>query len=112
MNNKKDYRISSDHPDLALLCKLTNTSTNDLRGSFHGALDPADSYESNYMKVNFLRYWTIPDIEELETQFAKANELTTEYTFELDGLTDYEVEYDDDRSWPASFGLKAIKKNC
>jgi hypothetical protein len=110
MNNKKDYRIASDHPDLILLCKLTNTSPDDLRGSFHGGLTPDESYESNYMKVHFLRYWTKEDVENLDNQFAQANEQTTEYEFILDDLTDYEVEWDDDRSWPAAFGIKAIKK--
>jgi hypothetical protein len=107
MNNERNFQIDSKHPDLAFLCKFTNTDPEDLRGSSHGG---PNGYTSNYMKVQYLRYWSKGDIEELEKQFAQANENTTEYTFVLENISDYEVEYDNDRSWPASFGIKSIKK--
>lgn len=110
MNTKlahTDFTISHTHPDLAILCECTNTKPDELRSSFHGG---PDAYESNYMKVNFLRYWTPEDSNTLSEQFAEANSKTSEYEFVIDDLTDYEVEWDNDRAWLASFGIKSIKK--
>jgi hypothetical protein len=104
---KKDFTISSNHPDLELLCQITKTSPDDLRGSSHGGSEP---YESNYMKVYSLRYWGSASIAELEKQIEEVNKKTSKYNFVLDGVSDYEVEWDNDRTWPASFGFKSIKK--
>jgi len=104
---KPDFSVAHTHSDLAILCRYTGTNPADLRGSFHGGPEP---YEANYMKVYFLRNWTENAIENLSKQFAEANSKTTEYNFVIDDLSDYEVEYDNDRTWPASFGFKTIKK--
>jgi hypothetical protein len=46
----------------------------------------------------------------MEEAVKVANEQTSEYRFEITGYDDYEVEFDNDRSWPASFQFKSIKK--
>ena len=103
----RDFTISHKHPDLVILCECTNTKPDELRSSFHGG---PDAYDSNYMRVYHLRYWTQEDSDTLTNQFSEANSRTTEYEFSIDDLTDYEVEWDDDRAWLASFGIKSTKK--
>jgi len=96
--------INIEHPDLAILCAKTNTSPSDLRS----AMSP--NKEFNYLKVNSLRYWEPSDIEALKQQIAAANQETHEYEFKLHDITDFEVEYDNDRTWPASFSFESHKK--
>ena len=106
-----DYTIPETHPDLAILCANTGTNTSDLRGTSCIDSSAGTSYEGNYIKVLYLSYWSAVDIATLKQDIAKTNETTTEYQFEFDGVQDYEVEYDNDRYWPASFGIKSHKKN-
>jgi hypothetical protein len=106
---RKDFSIPETHADLAILCANTGTNTSDLRGT--SCVDSTSSYEGNYIKVLYLSYWSADDIATLKEDIAKTNESTTEYQFEFDGVQDYEVEYDNDRSWPASFSIKSHKKN-
>ena len=105
MNN---YKITNDHKDLKILCKATNTNPENIGSSFRG--DKDESYECNYMRVYEFRYWNKEDTERLYESVKLANEKTDEYNFEIVALDDYEVEFDNDRSWPASFQFKSIKK--
>ncbi len=105
MNN---YKITNDHKDLKILCEATNTNPKNIGSSFRGGKD--ESYECNYMRVYDFRYWNGEDAERLYESVKLANEKTDEYNFEIVSLDDYEVEFDNDRSWPASFQFKSIKK--
>jgi hypothetical protein len=103
-----NYNISRNHKDLEILCKATNTNPEDIGPSFRGGLN--ESYECNYMRVYGFRYWNKEDTERLYESVKLANEKTTDYNFVIVGLDDYEVEFDNDRSWPASFQFKSIQK--
>jgi hypothetical protein len=103
-----DYRISEDHKDLEILCKATNTKPKDIGPSCRGGKD--ESYECNYMRVYDFRYWGETDIERVSEALKVVNEKTDVYKFEIVAFDDYEVEFDNDRSWPASFQFKSIKK--
>lgn len=96
--------VPNNHPDLQVLCKHTNTDPSDLRGAGRPGV------ESNYLKVHSLNYWSEQSKEQLKSQIAAANAETKEYVFVLHDTTDYEVEFDDDRTWPASFQFDSIKK--
>jgi hypothetical protein len=104
----QDFTIPSNHPDLQILCKLTNTDPDQLGPSCHGGSN--GSYDANYMRVYDLRYWDETDVNRIEEAVKVANEQTSEYRFEITAYDDYEVEFDNDRSWPASFQFKSIKK--
>jgi len=103
-----NYTIPRDHKDLEILCKATNTNPEDIGPSFRGGKD--ESYECNYMRVYDFRYWNKEDAERLYESVKSVNEKTDEYNFEIVDFDDYEVEFDNDRSWPASFQFKSIKK--
>ena len=105
-----NFTIPENHPDLQILCDATHTRTSDLRGLSSCSAE-GNSYEANYIKVLYLSYWSADDIATLQEDIAKTNETTAEYRFEFDGVEDYEVEYDNDRSWPAAFRIKSHKKN-
>jgi hypothetical protein len=105
MNN---YTISRNHSDLQILCEATNTKPDNIGPSCRGGKD--ESYDCNYMRVYDFRYWNESDINQLHEAFKTANEKTTEYKFEIVDIDNYEVEYDNDRSWPANFTFKSIKK--
>jgi len=100
--------IPAGHPDLAILIK--NTEANETLRSSSSATEDTVT-EGHYLRVNYLRYWGASSIEGLKNSFAKTNEATQEYTFELTDVNDFEVEYDNDRYWEASFTFLAHKKN-
>jgi len=106
--NHQDFSIARDHLDLAILCKCTQTKPSHL-GSASSTYN-GESIESNYMRVHSLKYWEDADIVILKEAFEEANELTQEYDFEFTGLMDFEVEYDNDRTWPAAFSFRSVKK--
>jgi hypothetical protein len=62
------------------------------------------------MRVYDFRYWGQSDIDSIHEAVKAVNEKTSEYRFEIVDFDDYEVEYDNDRSWPANFTFKSIKK--
>jgi hypothetical protein len=100
--------IPEDHPDLALLIK--NTEANDsLRSA--SSNNGERIAEGHYLRVGYLKYWGPSSIEGLKNSFDKTNRAAQEYTFELTNVSDYEVEWDDDRYWDASFSFLAHKKN-
>jgi hypothetical protein len=108
--SKEDFRISQNHPDLQILCELTKTQPDRIGTSSWASSTNLKGFDCNYMRVNFLKYWTPEDMEEIYEAVKTANEKTTEYRFEIVDFEDYEVEYDNDRTWPASFQFKSIKK--
>ncbi len=109
MKDKKiiDGRIGRNHPDLEILAKNCDCE-NFLRSSMGSHEDY--SYSGHYFRVKHLRYWNAETTNKLKNSFAKTNEQTNEYRFELIDVNDYEVENDDDRDWDASFTFLAHKK--
>jgi hypothetical protein len=108
MDNQKtkiDGTIPSNHGDVAILAKNCECE-NFLRNAF-GSTDKT-TYEGHYFRVTYLRYWSPNSVEGLKNSFAKTNEQTSEYTFELLNVSDWET--DDDRYWEASFTFLAHKK--
>ena len=97
--------IPKDHPDLLLLIKNTDADSA-LRSTIKSGV-----IEGYYLRVSFLRYWGPNSIEGLKNSFAKTNEAAQEYAFELTNVDDYEMEYDGDRYWNASFSFVVHKKN-
>lgn len=110
MEKQKSYidgRIPSNHPDLEILssnCECDNF----LRSSMGSTSD--HTYDGHYFRVTYLRYWSPNSVEGLKNSFAKTNEQTSEYRFELIDVNDWEMEYDEDRYWEASFTFLAHKK--
>jgi hypothetical protein len=106
MNKKHtDGTINQNHPDLEILAKNCECQ-NSVRKNVHSSKD--QSYEGNYFRVDRLRYWNSSSIDELKNSFTKTNEQTSEYSFELVDVTDWEA--DDDRDWEACFTFLAHKK--
>ncbi len=66
--------------------------------------------EGNYIRINSLRDWYDSDHKKLLEAIDLSNTMTSEYKFELGDVTDYEMEWDGDRSWPASFTFYSHKK--
>ena len=110
MNNIINLQISTEHPDLAILQEKTLTTGNRLGSGCSCAGPGAESFEHNYIRKPQIKYWSTEDIATLESQIAEVNKLTSEYSFELLRTSDYEIEFDHDRSWPATFSFKSIKK--
>lgn len=79
-----------------------------LRGSSHST-DTA-ILEGNYIRINSLRHWFEQDHKNLLKAIELANTMTSEYNFEYGNISDYEVEWDNDRSYPASFTFYSHKK--
>ena len=100
--------ISLNHPDVLLLIENTNANST-LRSAMGSTQDFA--YEGHYLRVSYLRYWNHDSIEGLKNSFNKTNKSTEEYEFELLDITDFEMEYDNDRYWEASCTFIAKKKN-
>lgn len=100
--------ITNEHPDVVLLVKNTGASTG-LRGA--SSYGHQNAYEGYYLRTIHQRYWTSEDIDDLKAAFAKTNAESKEYEFVFQDTTDYELEYDGDRDWPASFSFIARKKN-
>ena len=96
--------IPENHPDLAILCAKTGTLIDDLRG----ACSPGKEY--NYLKVHTIQYWSEGQKQVLARKIDEANAETKEYQFKLNHTCDFEVEFDNDRTWPASFSFESHKK--
>jgi hypothetical protein len=101
MNNT----IQPTHPDLAILCAHTDTKMEDLRGSCSPRFG-----EGNYLKVGYKWHWPAEEIEQLKSVIEAVNQLTTEYTFKYQDVSEAEVEFDNDRIWEASFTFTSHKK--
>jgi hypothetical protein len=97
--------IPTNHPDVAILAE--NCECDNFLRSASGSTKEM-IYEGHYFRVNYLRYWGPNSIEGLKNSFAKTNEQTSEYKFELLSVDDWET--DDDRYWEASFTFLAHKK--
>ena len=66
--------------------------------------------EGNYIRINNLKSWGDSDHKNLLEALKMANTMTSEYKFEYGDIEDYEMEWDGDRSYPASFTFYSHKK--
>ena len=131
MKNHTWYNLTipQDHKDLEILgeeltkrklrfrtrSKLINGKYKDfpvpqLRGSYSGGEDEHGNYisrEGHYINFGYILRWNENEIRDLQQAIYAANERTETYIFEFDSTSDYEVEYDGDRSWDASFTFYA-----
>ena len=69
------------------------------------------SIESNYMRVYGFRYWDEIEIYNLSEKVKEFNSKSEESEMEINAYDDYEVEWDNDRSYPASFRFSIKSKN-
>ena len=88
--------------------ELTFSEKPAVRGSSHST--DTTVLEGNYIRINNLKYWEDSDHKSLLEAIKLANTMTSEYKFEYGDICDYEVEWDDDRAWPASFTFYSHKK--
>ena len=84
------------------------TENPEIRSSAHST--EAHVLEGNYIRITNLRYWSNYDHKILLEAIKLANTSTSDYNFEYGDITDYEMEFDGDRSWPASFTFYSHKK--
>jgi hypothetical protein len=95
---------------------LSNLSKEDLEkfkeffnyDEVRGSTSP--SIERHYIRVYELRYWESSSITEYETKVNELNKLLKDHYMKINEYNDYEVEYDGDRSYPASFTFSIIAK--
>ena len=66
--------------------------------------------EGNYIRIINVDGWSDTEHKKLLEAIELANTTTSEYKFEYGDISDYEVEWDNDRSWPASFTFYSHKK--
>ena len=66
--------------------------------------------EGNYIRIINVDGWSGTEHKKLLEAIELANTTTSEYKFEYGDISDYEVEWDNDRSWPASFTFYSHKK--
>ena len=88
--------------------ELTFSEKPAVRGSSHST--DTTVLEGNYIRINNLKYWEDSDHKSLLEAIKLANTMTSEYKFEYGDICDYEVEWDDDSAWPASFTFYSHKK--
>ena len=84
------------------------TENPEIRSASHSTDDHV--LEGNYIRISNVDQWSFADRENLLKAIHDTNIETNEYDFVLGDLTDYEMEFDGDRSWPASFTFYSHKK--
>jgi|NOAtaT_7_FD_contig_51_1773827_length_1617_multi_5_in_0_out_0_3 hypothetical protein len=67
--------------------------------------------EYNYLRVREFRYWDEKEVNKIEELVKQFNEKAETCTMYVKDYQDYEVEWDNDRSWPASFHFEIVPKN-
>ena len=69
------------------------------------------SIESNYMRVYGFRYWDEIEVNNLNEKVKEFNSKSEVSEMEINDYTDFETEWDNDRSYPASFRFSIKSKN-
>jgi len=67
--------------------------------------------ESHYLRVYEFRYWDESEMNKLIKLVDDFNLQSESCDMKINHYDDYEVEYDNDRSYPASFGFSIIPRN-
>ena len=106
-----DHTIDYTHSDFKLLMKIFEKP--DLRSSSSSSKD--EVIIRHYIRESGFRYW---DTEQGQAVFLKIhkrisdfNRHSKKYSMYIESTTDYEVDIDNDRSWPPSWtcGFKLKK---
>ncbi len=118
-----DYRISSDHEDLKVLGKALIRNGIRFRyqskwnGETYEKLESpginglcSSGREGNYIKCPQIINFNDNDVIKIKKAIDEASKEAKEHTFEFCHTSDYEVDFDGDRSWDASFGFFSHKK--
>ena len=63
-----------------------------------------------YIKIKNIRNWEDKEIKDVKRAFELANDQTDKYDFEYYNVSDYEMEFDGDRSYDASISFFAVDK--
>ena len=125
----QDYRIDQKDPDLKVLAEeLTKQGLRFKKESYYesgkgfvetefpdlygASVSNTERYgegsrEGNYIKFPFTYGWNDNDIVKLEKALLNASNKSERYVFELHDTSDQ--EFDDDRSWDASFTFFSAK---
>lgn len=104
---QKNYTVSTlNAEDLELFKSIFDYS--ELRSAWLGTAN--ESIEAHYIRVYGFRYWDPFTIEEYSNKALDFNSKAENSIIEITDYSDYEVEWDGDRSYPASFQLM-IKPN-
>lgn len=88
--------------------KAIESETPEIRSSSYS--NGEKRLEGNYIRIGNINCWSDAERENLLEAIELANKSTKEYTFEYGDTSDYEMEYDGDRDWPASFTFYSHKK--
>jgi hypothetical protein len=68
------------------------------------------SIERHYIRVYGFRYWDEESINEYDSKVEQLNSILENHYIKIDEYDNYEMEYDGDRSYPASFTFSIISK--
>ncbi len=108
MKKTINYTIGNLSPkDLELFKTLFNY---DEVRSASSAKSDGTVIESNYIRVYEFRYWDTDEVNTYNNKIKQFNDKAESCTLEITNYDDYEVEWDNDRSWPASFILETRPK--
>lgn len=103
-----NYTLSNlSESDLQLFKSLFDYS--EVRGSMSSW--NKQPIESHYIRVYDFRYWDLTEMNNLSKLVNNFNLQSESCEMRIDDYSDYEVEYDNDRSYPASFTFSMIPKN-
>ena len=123
---REDYTISQDHPDLKVLAEeLTKQGLSFEKDSYwdgKGFIDTefptirgasvsskeGPSKEGNYIRLPYTYNWNDNDVAKVKTALYNASNRSEKTYFELHSVTDQ--EWDDDRTWDASFTFFSLSK--
>jgi hypothetical protein len=94
--------------DLQLFKSLFDYS--EVRGSM-SSWNNINPIEAHYIRVYDFRYWDLTEMNNLSKLVNNFNLQSESCEMRIDDYSDYEVEYDNDRSYPASFTFSMIPKN-
>jgi hypothetical protein len=103
-----NYTLSNLSPkDLELFKSIFDYS--EVRGAMSSNKESV--IESHYIRVYGFRYWDLTEMNNLSRSINNFNTQSESCEMRIDDYSDYEVEYDNDRSYPASYRFSIIPKN-
>ena len=79
-----------------------------IRLGFHSSKDK--SYEYSYLREVF-RYWNLTEINRIKDKLERFNLQSEGHIIIITSYDDGEIEYDNDRTYPASFNFIVESKN-
>lgn len=98
--------IDIEHPDIELLVQDLPFK---VRHFTDGRLILSEAVSPNsngyYLRTADFKAWSNVMISKLKASIKEANEKTDEFMFEFWSTSDYEVEFNKDRVWEASFSF-------